>query len=343
MKSMILVVSLTCSMVAAWALDTQNRFSAYSMLAADEQILGVDWALELFQSYRIDHLSLSGEYSLHSKYQSNWTARHEATMDAQSYRYYLSLKNPQSELRIGMQRLSFGSAQMLRPLQWFDRVDPLDPYQLTTGVEAALFRHYWLNNANLWLWGVLGTSELKGNEALCGKDEAIELGARLQYPLAVGDMALSLHERSLAQGKEYRLGWDLRTDFVLGAWVESSASYFDTALPVPEYQFAATLGADYVFGLGNGIATTLEMMLLASANNEPAELRYQQLVTAALISYPWSLLDSVQLFGSYMRESGDFQLDARWRRVYDIVALDLGLSRGTDTQTTLYIMLTADI
>jgi hypothetical protein len=342
MRTLILILTLACSMASAWALDTQNRFSAYSMLSADEQILGVDWALELRQSYPLMGYTLDGEYSLFSKYQSRWSQRHEATMDAQSYRYYLSIKNPQSELRLGKQRLSFGSAQMLRPLQWFDRVDPLDPYQLTSGVEAALYRHYWLNNANLWLWGVLGTSERKGNEALGGKDDAPELGGRLQYPFAVGDMALSLHQRQLADGEEYRLGWDLRTDAILGVWLESSASYFDTALPIPEYRFAATLGADYVFDLGNGIATTLELMLLAIADSEPEQLRYQELVTAALISYPWSMLDSIQILGSYMQDAGNYQIDARWRRVYDLVALDLGLSRATDDETTLQLMITAN-
>ncbi|MCD8480400.1 MAG: hypothetical protein LRZ88_09360, partial [Candidatus Cloacimonetes bacterium] len=94
---------------------------------------------------------------MYARYQSSWEDGHNATMNAESYRAWVSLSRPQTELRIGLQRLNFGSARILRPLQWFDTLDPLDPHQYTSGVEAALLRHHWLNNANLWVWVIRGT------------------------------------------------------------------------------------------------------------------------------------------------------------------------------------------
>lgn len=341
MRIVILILALLCS--RSWALDSKNRFSAYTDLAEKEQLLGLSWTMDLVQSYQIAGFTLDGAYSLYSKYQSQWKHTHRAGMDAKSYRYYLSLQSPLSELRIGMQRLSFGSAQVLRPQRWFDQVDPLDPYQITTGVEAALFRHYWLNNANLWLWGVLGDHQLKGNEFIFGKANSAEFGGRIQYPMALGDAALSCHQRSLESGDEYRLGFDLRTDSVIGAWCESSASYNDTEFALPAYHYAGTLGIDYVFGVGNGIAATLEMMWLGMAESELKHLHHQDLQNAILISYPWGLLDSVQLLASFSEEFRKHHIKALWRRVYDYVALDFGLSEGSDSGWSFQIMLSADI
>jgi hypothetical protein len=52
-----------------------------------------------------------------------------------------------------LQKINFGSASMLRPLMWFDQMDPRDPLQLTDGVWGLLGRYYFLNNANIWLVG----------------------------------------------------------------------------------------------------------------------------------------------------------------------------------------------
>ena len=62
----------------------------------------------------------------------------------------------QFELRLGLQKINFGSASMLRPLMWFDQMDPRDPLHLTDGVWGLLARYYFLNNANIWLWGLYG-------------------------------------------------------------------------------------------------------------------------------------------------------------------------------------------
>ena len=53
--------------------------------------------------------------------------------------------------------ISFGSASLSRPLMWFDRVDPLDPLQLTEGVWAVLGRAHLPGNITAWGWVLLVT------------------------------------------------------------------------------------------------------------------------------------------------------------------------------------------
>ncbi|MBN2274896.1 MAG: hypothetical protein JXK95_11220, partial [Bacteroidales bacterium] len=64
------------------------------------------------------------------------------------YRLWARYSTRQFELRLGLQKINFGSASMLRPLMWFDKLDPRDPLQLTDGVWGLLARYYFLNNAN---------------------------------------------------------------------------------------------------------------------------------------------------------------------------------------------------
>src|SRR6056297_2486046 len=72
----------------------------------------------------------------------NFYTNFESDPESKLYRLKFSLSNNQSELRLGLQKLNFGPAQILRSLQWFDTMSPTDPLKLTDGVYGALFRHY---------------------------------------------------------------------------------------------------------------------------------------------------------------------------------------------------------
>jgi hypothetical protein len=67
------------------------------------------------------------------------------------YRGWLRYSSPQLELRVGLQKINFGSARLIRPLQWFDNIDPTDPLKNTEGVSSLLLR-YFKHNSVLWLW-----------------------------------------------------------------------------------------------------------------------------------------------------------------------------------------------
>ncbi|MEL6821453.1 MAG: hypothetical protein AAFP70_06820, partial [Calditrichota bacterium] len=52
--------------------------------------------------------------------------RFNKNAEADLYRFWLRYSASQFEARIGLQKVSFGSSTLLRPLRWFDRVDPRD-------------------------------------------------------------------------------------------------------------------------------------------------------------------------------------------------------------------------
>lgn len=111
------------------------------------------------------------------------------------YRAWLRYTTTQLELRLGLQKINFGSASMLRPLMWFDQVDPRDPLQLTDGVWGFLGRYYFMNNANIWLWALYGNEGLKTWEIGNTTRRTPELGTRVQWPVAKGEVGLSYHHR----------------------------------------------------------------------------------------------------------------------------------------------------
>jgi hypothetical protein len=335
----LLLLWLLLGCLSLSAIETKNRFSSYADLGEDVQYLGLDWALELYGSRDFGGLDFSGEYSLYSRYQSKWEEGHAAILDLKSYRYYLNAADTQSQLRIGMQHISFGPAKALRPLMWFDRVDPLDPYQVTEGVEAALFRHHWLNGANLWLWGVLGSADTKGNEIVGGKKNKPELGGRIQYPSPIGDAALSFHSRDSALGREYRLGADLRMDYALGWWLEGSASRFEGIPGALSLSALGSIGADYVLSVGNGLAITAESMILAISEEDMHSIRYEELSAAVILDYPIGLLDSLRFLGSYALEAETGSIQGAWRRTYDYLALDLGVNHSKPKGGSVNIMI----
>ncbi|MBN2030429.1 hypothetical protein JW824_09310 [bacterium] len=170
--------------------------------------------------------------------------------DLNLYRFWLRVASHQFEARVGLQKINFGSAAILRPLMWFDRIDSRDPLQITSGVYGLLFRYYFLNNANIWLWGLYGNDEVKGWETLPSDDGAVEFGGRFQYPLFTGELAFTYHHRSIDLKKglqnlltniniiipcdplifswlniknipENRFGLDGKWDISVGFWFES--------------------------------------------------------------------------------------------------------------------------
>ncbi len=68
------------------------------------------------------------------------------------YRLLLGYGGERYEPRAGLQQINFGAAVILRPLRWFDRIDPRDPFQITEGVYGLLGRYY-PGNHSVWLWG----------------------------------------------------------------------------------------------------------------------------------------------------------------------------------------------
>lgn len=250
--------------------------------------------------------------------------------DADLYRLWLRLASPRFQLRVGLQKISFGSATLLRPLQWFDRLDPRDPLQLTDGVWAGLFRYTAVNNTNLSLWVLQENDDLRGWDVVPSDPDEPEYGGRFQFPLLTGELALSYHHRRIdlsrvlpvppppgsATPTEQRLGLDGKWDVGIGLWFEGAVVERDTDLLPFQYRHLLTVGADYTFGLGSGLTALVEHFRLQESN-EIFSSGEKLEITALSTSYRTSVVDQLSLIATRDWEGEENSFFFEWRRTYD--------------------------
>ncbi len=253
--------------------------------------------------------------------------------DIDPYRLWGRFSTSQFEVRIGLQKINFGSATILRPLMWFDSIDPRDPLQLTDGVYGLLLRYYFLNNANIWLWGLLGNDKPRGWDVLASDKDAPEFGGRIQVPLGKGEMAGTFHHRKIGttgilqtidfktlsfSEKKYAL--DGKWDLGIGIWFEAVLIHQDTsALPYP-WQRALNVGIDYTFGLGNGLNMIGEHFVM-TASPKVWEAGETVNFSALALNYPLGLLDALASIFYYDWENKDLYSFLRWQRTYDNLSI----------------------
>ena len=228
------------------------------------------------------------------------------TGDIKPYRLWTRYSTNQLEIRAGLQKINFGSASLLRPLMWFDRIDPRDPLKLTDGVWALLARYYFLNNANVWLWGLLGNENRKGWETFGSVKDIPEFGGRLQLPVPKGETGLSYHHRvaginsdpaSITRVPENRFGIDAKFDMTIGWWIEASWSNYRTRIILPN-QETINLGVDYTFGLGNGLTVIYEQ-LFGSSDIKPFAFHNTRTFSLLSLVYPLSVFDNLSAIVYY--------------------------------------------
>jgi len=222
------------------------------------------------------------------------------------YRIWARYSTQRMELRLGLQKLNFGSANLFRPLMWFDRMDPRDPLQLTDGVYGLLFRYYFQNNTNIWFWGLYGNHNTKSYEILATDKKYPEGGGRAQFAIPHGEIAGTYHFR-MANTKllkdigfpfdykevgEHKIGLDFKLDVVIGLWLEASWATFNRNLDVYTNQEMITLGMDYTFGIGNGLNLVFEQMLYS---NDKRAFSFSNIVTFSglSLSYPIGMFDNI--------------------------------------------------
>lgn len=255
--------------------------------------------------------------------------------DIKPYRLWARYSTRQFEFRAGLQKINFGSASLLRPLMWFDQIDPRDPLQLTDGVWGALARYYFLNNANVWLWALYGNKNPKGWEIIKSSKKIPELGGRFQIPVPKGEAAISYHHRSAdsresfipfefnyANIPENRIGIDVKFDLVIGCWFE--ASWINRSKNIGNFtnQEIFNLGADYTFNLGNGLNVIFEQLL--AAYDEKA-FKFDQTISFSMLntSYPLGLFDRINLIVYYDWKNNSAYNFVNWQKQFNKISLYL--------------------
>lgn len=221
------------------------------------------------------------------------------------YRAWMKFSGDQFEVRAGLQKINFGSASMLRPLMWFDQIDPRDPLQLTDGVYAVLGRYYFLNNANIWLWALYGNDSQKGWERIPSVKNVPELGGRVQVPVASGELGTTYHYRVANAGKVYnlnhgekseirekRLALDGKFDLGIGLWFEAVLIHQEIHLPELRYQRMFNAGLDYTFSLGNGLNVMAEVVTFG-ASEKALSGGENKVFSALALNYPLSIINNL--------------------------------------------------
>lgn len=229
------------------------------------------------------------------------------------YRIFGRFSGSNYEVRLGLQKIDFGSAMILRPLQWFNEIDPRDPLAITDGVNAVLGRYYLKNNANLWVWGLISNENPRGYDLAQSNGEKPEYGGRFQYPVPRGELAISYHHRTadatnliddvyLKEIPENRIGLDGKWDVGVGLWFE--AAYVNKSEQVGPFthQTLATLGTDYTFPFGKGLGTTVEHMIIGY-DEQSLGFENHFNTTALSLSYPIGFFDNLNVFCTYSWEN----------------------------------------
>jgi hypothetical protein len=277
-------------------------------------------------------LSLDFEVSLNAfgTAQVNSLKNTQTDGEIDLYRMWGRFSTSRFEARIGLQKINFGSATLLRPLMWFDSIDPRDPLQLTDGVYGLLLRYYFLNNANIWIWGLYGNDKLKGWDFFPSKSKSAEYGGRFQLPLGNGEWAITYHHRRMDPGQgpfaleqidalslpEDRYALDGKWDLGIGLWFEGTLTHQGTDLLPFSWQRAINIGIDYTFGLGNGLYALTESFFYTSSDK--AFGSGDGITFSALsLGYPLGLLDNLSCIFYYDWENKDLYSFLNWRRTYD--------------------------
>ena len=218
------------------------------------------------------------------------------------YRIWLRYLKKNWELRLGLQKIDFGSAQLLRPIQWFNQIDPRDPLGLTNGVYGLLIRHYFKNNSNLWLWGLYGNEKQRGLDALTTLIDSPEFGGRFQTFIPKGEAALSYHYREAGANNipffenysspEHRIGFDSKIDIGFGMWTELTYVHRAKNIGILTNQLLLNLGVDYTFRIGNGLTVSKEYLFSNSSNSKTNE-SLRRGFSALSFTYPLGLSSSL--------------------------------------------------
>lgn len=248
----------------------------------------------------------------------------------QPYRIWARYNANQFELRVGLQKIDFGSATLLRPIQWFNQIDPRDPLQLTNGVYGVLGRYYFLNNANVWLWALYGNEKTRGFDVIETNKKIPEFGGRIQYPTKKGEIAFSYHHRSANSTSiefipqfekipEHRFGLDGKWDVGVGLWFETALIYKTKDLGFLTHQALFNIGTDYTFGIGNGVNVMLEHLAVAS-DNQFLGTKNTANITAAMASYPLGFFDNISGVFLYNWTEENFTFNINYNHQFEKIS-----------------------
>lgn len=286
--------------LSVWA--HYNQSNSLPVFFGGRYIPTANYRIQLPNEKLID---FEGSANLYGSYATHPFDTSNAEGSLSAYRAWARYSTRQLELRIGLQKISFGSATMLRPLMWFDQIDPRDPLQLTNGVWGLLSRYYFLNNANVWLWCLYGNNKTRPWDIGITTAKSPELGGRFQAPVPKGEVALSYNFRhadtfgmdssitaAYSEIPENRIGLDGKWDLGVGLWFEGTWIHKSINVGAITNQELLSIGSDYTFDIGKGLNVVYEQMLAAS-DEKAFAFTNNVMFSAVTLNYPIGIVDNL--------------------------------------------------
>ena len=227
----------------------------------------------------------------------------DPAISARLYRAWVRFSTQRNEIRAGLQQLNFGSASLLRPLQWFDGIDPTDPLRMTNGVWGVLDRIYFKNNSTLWLWGLYGNKDRRVWDFNNPQEDLPDLGFRFQLPVPRGELALSANHRMVEVNagstgethyRETKIGLDGKWDLGPGLWFEDSYTVTSLESPLKEGWNLLTVGTDLTPEDFGGITFTVEHLI---STNFSTINDYELTTNLSALSVTWPINMIIRLSG----------------------------------------------
>ncbi|HSH19503.1 MAG TPA: hypothetical protein VLA03_03570, partial [Draconibacterium sp.] len=196
-------------------------------------------------------------------------------------------------------------------------------------------RYYFLNNANIWLWGLYGNKNPKGWELAGTSKNTIELGGRIQLPVKIGEAALSFHHRKtdmsallpesslvLDEVPDYRIGFDTKLDCIIGFWLEGTWVTKSADLGFYKNEELLNTGIDYTFGIGNGLSATFEQLLM-SYDEKPFDFENTTTFSLLNISYSIGLFDNLSAIIYYNWTDNSIYNYINWHKQFNKISFYL--------------------
>jgi hypothetical protein len=211
------------------------------------------------------------------------------------YRGWIRYSTQHIEARLGLQKISFGPARVLRPLAWFDTIDPEDPIAHTEGVEAFRLQFFPSNSLALWTWIMKDVSD------------TLSYGGRGELSTSLGEWGFTFHQDTDVSNTQ--VGIDFRYDGFIGFWNESVMIKSDNT----EINMI-TMGADYTLPIASGVLIMTESMFISNNQNMTTP---DQTITAFMVSLPVGMFHNVMLISRLDWDENNTYNYLRWSSTYD--------------------------
>ena len=271
----------------------------------NNSVIDLEWAYKIGKVY-------SGDYSI-------------VTLDA-PYRIWFRYSSDRIEARLGLQKISFGPAMILRSLSWFDTIDIKDPTGQTDAVEAFRLRIFPNNSIGLWLWSI-------NND-----QDTLSFGGRTELSISAGELGFTYHTdqstrpQSIGQSPAYisnahqRIAFDYRYDGYIGFWLEAAGILSNSKSNIQPNRFTLfTAGADYTIPIGPGLLVMAENMNIREFSTVTDSIHTHN-YTAFMASLPVNMLIQLMFITQVDWDNNNVYNFLRSSITYDHFSLNLILS-----------------